>query len=570
MPEKDKLNNLIKEKSVYLLRHAVNPVNWHTWGDEAFKIARETKRPIFLSCGYSSCHWCRVMEEESFSDVEIGKIINEKFVAIKMDKDEFPDIDKEYQFYLQSTGESGGWPLTVFLTHDGDPFFAGTYFPKDASPDKPSFRNVLENIHKIWSQQPQEVAKVVQTRREFLKTFLKPEKPLIEGELALEYRKNEFKKIFDNEFGGFRQGAKFPYIPAMEYHLKKHDDPEIMEFLCKTADSLCVSAINDHLFGGFFRYTAGRKWEAPHFEKMLSDNSQIPKFLLQMYEITGNKLYLTMAKKAIDFVINNLMTDYGILNSVDADSVNDKGFLSEGYYYKVTDRDFSTLSQGELQNFPKDAGVDNGVIYLKTAEYLKAAAMNVSFEKVANRITSVKMPPQTDNKAIAGINFMFCTTLLTCFEISGEEWYLSQATALFQKLRHLLVDGSSVYRGCYGDEVINHTTLEDHVYYLEAILKFFEITKEKEFLLNAHGVVGEIESVFVRGGMPYLDKNHRILETFDDDKPNPAAQYMLLLKTYEYILHSPVSKEFQTFAEDRAARFPTGHPTILLALENNI
>lgn len=570
MSEQDKRNSLVKEKSVYLLRHSANPVDWRPWGEEAFNIARETNRPIFLSCGYSSCHWCRVMEEESFSNDEIGKIINENFVAIKMDKDEYPDIDKEYQFYLQSTGEPGGWPLTVFLNHDGDPFFAGTYFPKDASPDKPSFRSVLENIHKIWTKRPEEVAKVIQTRREFLKSFLKPEKPLIEGGLALEYRKSEFKKIFDNEFGGFRQGAKFPYIPAMEYLIKKQDDPEVMEFLCKTADALCVSAINDHLFGGFFRYTVDRKWKSPHFEKMLSDNAQIPKFLLQMYETTGNKLYLAMAKKAIDFVIHNLMSDYGVLNSLDADSINDKGLLSEGYYYKVTDRDFSTLSQGELQNFPNEAGLDNGVIYLKTSEYLKAAAMNVSFEKVANRVASVKIPPQTDNKAIAGINFMFCATLLICFEISGEEWYLNQATALFQKLKYLLVDGNSVYRCCYGEEVINHTTLEDHVYYLEALLKFFEITKEKEFLLSAHGVIGEIESVFVRSGLPYLDKGHRILETFDDDKPNPAALYLLLLKKYEYILHTPVSKEFTAFAEDRAARFPTGHPTILLALENDI
>lgn len=568
MPENTKHNALIKEKSVYLLRHGVNPVRWLPWGEEAFNIAKKKNLPVFLSCGYSSCHWCRVMEEESFMDEATAKIINDNFVPVKMDKDEYPDIDKEYQFYLQSTGEAGGWPLTVFLNHDKEPFFAGTYFPKTDSPDKPSFKAVLENIKRIWTKSPAEIEKVIKTRRDFMQSFLKPSKPLIDGKMALEYRKSEFIKIFDTEFGGFRNGAKFPYIPAMEYLFEKREDPKIEAFLRQTAGELCVSGINDHLFGGFFRYTVDRKWRMPHFEKMLSDNAQIPRFLLKMFDATGDKLYMMTAKKAVDYVIHNLMTDFGILNSVDADSLNDKGLLSEGYFYKVTDRDFSALTEAELKNFPQEAGVENGVIYLKNSEYIKAAAMDVALEKVGKRIASVKTPPQTDNKVIAGVNFMFVTTLLYCFEISGEEWYLSQGTALFQKLRYLLVDGSSVYRGCYGEDVIAHKTLEDHVYYLEALMKFFEVTKEKEFLISAHALINEIEAAFIRGGLPYLDSCHRVLETFDDDKPNPAALYMLILKKYAYALHLTIPTELTNFAEDRAARFPTGHPTILRALES--
>lgn len=560
-------NQLKNERSVYLLRHRENPVPWLAWGEEAFRLAKKLDRPVFLSCGYSSCHWCRVMEEESFSDPEIGKLIKENFVAVKMDKDEFPDVDKEYQFYLQSTGEAGGWPLTVFLNHDKDPFFAGTYFPKENSADKPSFRSVLENISRIWKKGPEEIEKVINVRREFMEKFLTPEKPLIEGKIAEEYRKAEFKKIFDGEYGGFRKGAKFPYIPAMDYLLEKREDPEVLDFLKKTARALCVSSINDHLFGGFFRYTVDRKWHTPHFEKMLSDNAQIPVFLLKMYDITGDKLYLMTAKKALDFTINYLMTDFGALNSVDADSLNDKGLLSEGYFYKVTDRDFSVLSQAELKNFPEEAGIEAGVIYLKHAVYSKAAALQPSLEKVAKRIESVKTPPAFDNKVVSGANFMLVIALLQCFETSAEEWYLTHATSLFQKLKYVLVEGSSVYRCAYGGQPISHRVLEDHVFYLEALLKFFEITKEKEFLSAAYGVVSEIEAVFVRGGLPYLDVYHRILETFDDDKPNPAAQYMLLLKKYGHILNASVSKELLLFAEDRAAKFPTGHPTIITALE---
>lgn len=563
-----KHNALIHEKSVYLFRHGENPVEWLPWGEEAFNLAKSKNLPVFLSCGYSSCHWCRVMEEESFMDEVTAKIINENFIPVKMDKDEYPDIDKEYQFYLQSTGETGGWPLTIFLNHDKEPFFAGTYFPKNDSPDKPSFKTVLENIKKIWKITPAEIEKVIKTRRGFMESFLQTSKPLVEGDMAVEYRKTEFVKIFDAQFGGFRNGAKFPYIPAMDYLFEKREDVKIGQFLLQTANVFCVSGINDHLFGGFFRYTVDRKWSMPHFEKMLSDNAQISRFLLKMFDVTGDKLFLMTAKKAIDYVIHNMMTEYGVLNSVDADSLTDKGLLSEGYFYKVTDRDFSALSATELTNFQKEAGVANGVIYLKTCEYIKAAATEVILEKVGKRIASVKTPPRTDSKVIAGNNFMFVTTLLDCFEISGEEWYLSQATALFQKLKFLLVDGFSVYRGCYGPDFIPHKTLEDHVYYFETLMKFFEVTKEKEFLISGLAVASEIDIVFVKEGLPYLDTAKQVLETFDDDKPNPAALYMLILKKYAYALHLPISDSLTAFAEDRAARFPTGHPTIIRALEN--
>ncbi len=582
-------NNLKKEKSLYLARHSNNPVWWQSWGEDAFVMAKELNRPVFLSIGYSSCHWCRVMEKESFENEETAKILNEKFIPIKMDKDEYPDIDKEYQFYIQTTGENGGWPLSVFLTPDKDPFYAGTYFPKEKSHGRPAFKDILDNIYNVYINKYSEIEKVLNTTKEFKTSFNEVKPSLVPDDKVLEYRKKEYMKIFDPVYFGFREGAKFPYTASMHYLLDHFNEEEYGEFLKNTADKLCTMGICDHLFGGFFRYTVDRTWHTPHFEKMLSDNAQIPVFLLRMYEKTGNKLYLWTAQKAVDFVLyNDLATDYGFLDSLDADSQNANGEYEEGYYYKVTDRDFTALSEKELKSFPLDAGIDNGVLYLKHNEYIKAAALDISIKKIAERISSLKTHPEADNKAIAGTNFMFCTTLLHLYEVTNEEYNFNQALALYHKLRHLLVLSSKVYRGIYAEEeninkymkmkagednisfdefIIKHRVLSDHVYYLETTLKFYEITNEDDFLVTAKNIVKEIETTFVKDGIPHLDILYRMKDTFDDDKPNPIALYLYLIVKYGSSLGMQPDKRLIDFGKDRADRFPTGHPTMIRALE---
>lgn len=582
-------NNLKKEKSIYLARHSHNPVPWQRWSEETFQLAKKLNRPIFLSIGYSSCHWCRVMEKESFEDEEIASIINEKFIAIKMDKDEYPDVDKEYQFYIQSTGDSGGWPLSVFLTPNKEPFFAGTYFPKEKSASRPDFKTILESIYNVYTNKYEEIEKVIKTSKEFITNFNEVKESIVPNDVLLEYRKKEYMKIFDPIYFGFRDGAKFPYIPSMHYLMDNFHIEEYANFLIYTADKICTMGLCDHLFGGFFRYTVDRAWQTPHFEKMLSDNAQIPSFLTRLYEKTGNKLYLYTAQKAIDFILYGaLSTDYGFLDSLDADSINNNGEYEEGYYYKVTDRDFTVLNEKELKSFPLDAGVNNGVLYLKHNEYIKAAALNISIKKIAERIEAVKTQPEADNKVITGTNFMFCTTLLYLYEATQEEYNFEQALALYHKLRHLLTFNSKVYRGIYAEEeslnkyikmnagednitfddfIIKHRVLSDHVYYLETTLKFYKLTNEDEFLLTAKDIIKEIENTFVKDGIPYLDMQHRIKDTFDDDKPNPIGLYLYLLLKFSYELDIKVDERFINFAKDRADRFPTGHPTIIRALE---
>ncbi len=583
-------NILNKEKSLYLARHAHNPVHWQPWSDKVFEMAKELNKPVFVSIGYSSCHWCRVMEKESFEDEETAKILNEKYIPVKVDKDEYPDVDKEYQFYIQSTGDSGGWPLSVFLTPDKEPFYTGTYFPKEKNNASPAFKTILESISNVFHNKYDEIEKVINTRKEFITSFNQVNAPLIPDDKVKEYRKNEFIKIFDTVYFGFREGAKFPYISSMMYLLDNFQEEEYASFLINTADKICTMGLCDHLFGGFFRYTVDRMWQMPHFEKMLSDNAQISSFLIQLYRKTGNRLYLYTAQKAIDFVMyDSLRTDYGYLDSLDADSPNNNGDYEEGYFYKVTDRDFTVLSEKELKNFSNEAGVHNGVIYLKHKEYIKAAALDVSLKKVSDRINTIKAHPEPDNKAVSGHNFMFCTTLLNMYEAENEPYELEQALALYHKLRHLVVYDSKVYRGLYAEEdeinkvmqanpdkenntyleeyIINHRILSDHVYYLEATLKFYEITTENEFLLIAKNIIKEIENTFVEDGIPYLDTEHRIKDSFDDDKPNPVGLYLYLINKYSLDLGIKADERLIDYAKDRAARFPTGHPTMIRALE---
>lgn len=585
-------NTLKYEKSLYLVRHSTNPVPWQSWGENAFKMAKNLNRPVFLSIGYSSCHWCRVMEKESFEDTETAKILAEKFIPIKMDKDEFPDIDKEFQFYIQSTGDNGGWPLSVFLTPDKQPFFAGTYFPKDKSYGRPAFKDVLENIDKIYHNNYEEIEKVIKTRNDFLKSFIEIQPSTLPANTAKQYRVNEFIKIFDNTYYGFREGSKFPYVSSLNYLITHFDNKTVSDFLVNTSNKFATSCIFDHLFGGFFRYTVDRMWQVPHFEKMLADNAQIASFLTKMYEKTGNRLYLFTAQKTIDFILyGSFRTEYGFIDSLDADSQNNNGEHEEGFYYKVTDRDFSVLSEKELANFPNEAGVYNGVIFLKHAEYIKAAALEPSLQKVAKRIESVKVHPEADNKAISGHNFLLCTALLNLYEVTNEQYYFEQALALFHKLRHLVVYNNRVFRGIYAIEneinqyiinskkengsdeinldkfIIKHHVLSDHVYYLENTLKFYELTQDKEFLNIAKGIASEIEDLFFNSDLMYLDTEHRIIDSFDDDKPNPVGLYMYLITKYSAELNKKLPEKLIEFAEDRAERFPTGHPTMLLALE---
>ncbi|RMG08721.1 MAG: thioredoxin domain-containing protein, partial [Acidobacteria bacterium] len=288
-------NRLINETSPYLLQHAHNPVDWYPWCEEAFERAKAEDKPVLVSIGYSACHWCHVMERESFEDEETAKIMNENFINIKVDMEERPDVDQLYMLFVQATTGSGGWPLNVFVTPDKKPFFGGTYFPPQDRFNLPSFRRVLTAVSEAWRNNRDEILKsaeqIIQQIREV--THLEPNISSLKSEI-LEAAFLRLVNNFDQKNGGFGGAPKFPPSMTLEfllryYHRTKNE--KALEMVEKTCKKMAMGGIYDHLGGGFHRYTVDAIWLVPHFEKMLYDNAQLARVYLHLFQLTKDEFF---------------------------------------------------------------------------------------------------------------------------------------------------------------------------------------------------------------------------------------------------------------------------------------
>jgi uncharacterized protein len=318
------MNRLAGETSPYLLQHAGNPVDWYPWGDEALERARAEDRPIFLSIGYAACHWCHVMERESFEDEETAAFLNERFVPIKVDREERPDLDAIYMDAVQSMTGSGGWPLSAFLTPEGRPFFAGTYFPKEPGRGMPSFRQVLAAIDEAWRERrgdvEQQGARIVEALSRGA-SVRSSEEPLAEEleRAALE----TLRRSFDERWGGFGGAPKFPQPMTLEFVLRMgvRDADAARTMLTTTLDRMSSGGIHDHLGGGFARYSTDGAWHVPHFEKMLYDNAQLAQLCARAWLVTRDDRYRRVAKGTLDYLLREMrQPEGGFSSSQDADS----------------------------------------------------------------------------------------------------------------------------------------------------------------------------------------------------------------------------------------------------------
>jgi uncharacterized protein YyaL (SSP411 family) len=323
------MNRLARETSPYLLQHSENPVDWFPWGEEALAIAEAEERPIFLSIGYAACHWCHVMERESFEDERTAAFLNEHFVPIKVDREERPDLDGIYMDAVQSMTGQGGWPLSAFLTPDGRPFFAGTYFPKEATHGKPSFRQVLEAITEAWRDRRGDVerqgSQVVEAISKTASVAGSRE-PLTDeiSELALA----ELRKAFDERWGGFGAAPKFPQPMTLEFVLRMavRGKRDALEMLTTTLDRMASGGMYDQVGGGFARYSTDPAWHVPHFEKMLYDNSQLAQLYVRTWLLTRNDRYRRVAIETLDYLLREMRHEEGgFFSSQDADSEGVEG-----------------------------------------------------------------------------------------------------------------------------------------------------------------------------------------------------------------------------------------------------
>ena len=341
-------NRLAREKSPYLLQHAHNPVDWHPWGAEAFARARTEDKPIFLSIGYSTCHWCHVMERESFEDESIGRYLNEHFVSIKLDREERPDVDRIYMMFVQSTTGGGGWPLNVFLTPDLRPFYGGTYFPPASKYGRPSFQQLLERIVELWKTRRGEITESAADITERLRGMVAhdPHNAYPAGERELHGAGQTFLTEYDPENGGFGNAPKFPR-PSQPLFLlryaRRFGAGDASKAVLHTCDAMAAGGMNDQLGGGFARYSVDERWLVPHFEKMLYDQAQLVPLYLDAYRVSGEARHAAIARDVLHYVQRDMThPDGGFYSAEDADSEG-----KEGKFYCWTLAEFKSLLSAE-------------------------------------------------------------------------------------------------------------------------------------------------------------------------------------------------------------------------------
>jgi uncharacterized protein YyaL (SSP411 family) len=559
------LNNLKDEKSLYLLQHASNPVKWISWRG-FLKQKGNIDKPLLISIGYSSCHWCHVMAEESFEDDKIAFFINQNFIPIKIDKEEYPDLDKKYQFFAQITGQVGGWPLTIFADSDGEPFYAGTYFPKEERYGIPSFMNILKNILDIYRDSYEKVKKIIEDYKIFTKSFYSGEGLEIKD---VDY--SVFIDLLDYENGGLKGKTKFPNIPVLDYLLLYLDkDDNIRNFLIKTADALCLSGIYDHIDGGFFRYTVDSNWDIPHFEKMLYDNALNLSFLSKMYHFIENEIYLITAKRTADFCLEFFDTEIGFGASYDADSLDEDNCKKEGYYYRFSENLFSNLTIDEAELISKKCYFNENHIRLnKDIDLESFKQLQMIFDKLSLNRSKLKKRPAFDSKVIFSWNMLMISALLDFYEASGDEFYFNKAMDTFFKIFHTMFLDDGIKRISYIGDLFDHAVLEDYAYFLMVTNKLFSITKDKNFLSIAQKIVKNVKEKFCRDDILCYNTNKDVIDIFDDALPSSLGIFLnevIFLKNYTNVDFD--IKRFTTYAKKYHSNYPFATPSLGAFLSN--
>src|SRR5215475_10532537 len=360
-------NRLAREKSPYLLQHAHNPVDWYPWGEEAFEKARRENKPIFLSVGYSTCHWCHVMAHESFESEEIAAIINREFINIKVDREERPDVDRVYMTFVQATTGGGGWPMSVWLTPDLKPFVGGTYFPPEDRYGQPAFRKVLDRIAAAWKSDHEKIAesgsKIVEALRESQSSAAAASAKIDKDVFEKAYQ--QLDRSFDPREGGFSTAPKFPRPVALNFLTrfysrdpKNKDAKHALEMDLFTLRKMAAGGMHDHLGGGFHRYSVDRYWHVPHFEKMLYDQAQLANAYLDAFQVTQDRQYETVAHDILDYVARDMTSkEGGFFSAEDADSpvagIGDPGHnrSAEGAFYIWTKKEIDTALRDAAEIF---------------------------------------------------------------------------------------------------------------------------------------------------------------------------------------------------------------------------
>lgn len=504
---KARANRLFGESSPYLLQHAHNPVEWYPWGEESLQKAKSENRPIFLSIGYSACHWCHVMAHESFEDEEIAKIMNENFINIKVDREERPDIDDIYQRVSQLAIGTGGWPLSVFLTPDQKPFYVGTYFPKYGRYGMPGFGTILGQLAEAYKTKRQEIdsatVEFLQALEHSAKDVQQPRGVILDRSI-LDEAAVGLLHMSDPVYGGFGQAPKFPNPSNLLFLLRCYDISGIdryKDFVMFTADKMAAGGIHDQIGGGFARYSTDQKWLVPHFEKMLYDNALLVQVYAELYQISGDEKYLEVVEKTLEYVRREMMSpENGFYSAQDADSEGEEGkfyvWSKQEIFNSLGDETIASIfceyyGVGQAGNFEgknilniRSSFADLSLKYSRPPEMLKRIINDASSRLFEIREKRVK--PGRDDKILTAWNGLMISSFAKGFRVTNNKHYLEIAKNTIEFIESRVTrDNGRLYR-TFKDGISKlNAYLDDYAFYVNALLDVFELDSNPIYLEKA-------------------------------------------------------------------------------------
>ena len=506
-----KANRLINESSPYLLQHAYNPVDWYAWGEEALQKARKEDKPIFVSIGYSACHWCHVMAHESFEDNEIAQLMNKNFINIKVDREERPDIDDIYQRVCQLAAGNGGWPLSVFLTPDQKPFYVGTYFPKESRYGMPGFGTILTQLSEAYTSKKHEIQKATAEFMHALSSSAQDirmpqvghEGPLLEsGRSILDEAAIGLLHMADTVYGGFGQAPKFPNVSNLIFLLRYYDISGISrfkDFVMLTADKMNHGGIHDQIGGGFARYSTDQRWLIPHFEKMLYDNALLTQLYSELYQISKNTVYLATAKKVLNYITREMTSpEGGFYSAQDADSDGE-----EGKFYTWSKAEIIRSLGNEERHadiFCEYYGVTEGgnfegknILHVTRStdeiarKYNKSQEeMEYILEQTSRRLFEIRerrAKPGRDDKILTSWNGLMISAFAKVYRITGDKSYLDHAINAIEFIESKIAAGDGRLHRTFKDGIAKlNAYLDDYAFYINALLDVFEVNTDPRYL----------------------------------------------------------------------------------------
>ena len=598
-------NRLIKEKSPYLLQHAHNPVDWYPWGDEAFKRAEEEDKPIFLSIGYSTCHWCHVMEKESFEDSEVAKLMNDTFISIKVDREERPDLDNFYMTVCQILTGSGGWPLNIVMTPDKKPFFAATYIPKESSFGRTGIMKLLPRIKEIWVERRSEVLESAAKIIEALKGM---EKGSAGADIDIAVLKKAYQELltrFDKEYGGFSDAPKFPTPHNFLFLLcywRRFKDEAALEMVEKTLQAMRQGGIYDQVGYGFHRYSTDKEWLVPHFEKMLYDQALLAMAYLETFQATGNENYCSTAREIFAYVMRDMTSpEGGFYSAEDADS---EGVEGKFYIWKEEEirqilekkdadliiRLFNVERMGNFKEETTRKKSGANILHLGKPLSQIASEFKMPIKNLENRIVSARerlfearekrIHPHKDDKVLTDWNGLMIAALAQGAKALGEPAYAGAArSAADFILQHMhMPDGRLLHRYRDGEAgIIAH--LNDYAFFVWGLINLYEATSEARYLKTALDLNADMLTHFWDGhdgGLFFTPEDGerfivRKKEIYDGALPSGnsvAMQNLLRLGrlTGDTSLDEKAAKIVKAFS-GHVVQFPSGYTQFLVSAD---